>query len=188
MIGAPPSVAKAATAAPPGPALRDIHLPPAPSWWPPAPGWWVLAVLALLIVVAAVYGWRRRVARVARGRRLLAEVDALAEAYAVDEDRSALASALHQLLRRAARQIDPAAATRQNGAWRATLASVPVEAYVVDYLMQLDQALYRPDAAFEVPPVLHAMKHWLKAMLQQQAARRQLVDSIDGEAARRGNA
>ncbi|MBP6325901.1 MAG: DUF4381 domain-containing protein, partial [Dokdonella sp.] len=23
-----------------GPQLRDIHLPPDPSWWPPAPGWW----------------------------------------------------------------------------------------------------------------------------------------------------
>ena len=32
-------------APPPGPQLRDIHLPPAPSWWPPAPGWWVLAAL-----------------------------------------------------------------------------------------------------------------------------------------------
>ena len=25
--------------------LRDIHLPPAISWWPPAIGWWVLALL-----------------------------------------------------------------------------------------------------------------------------------------------
>ena len=23
--------------------LRDVHVPPAPSWWPPAPGWWLLA-------------------------------------------------------------------------------------------------------------------------------------------------
>ena len=34
-------------------ALRDVHLPPAVSWWPPAPGWWIiffiiLGLLALL--------------------------------------------------------------------------------------------------------------------------------------------
>jgi len=23
-------------------ALRDVHLPPAVSWWPPAPGWWII--------------------------------------------------------------------------------------------------------------------------------------------------
>ena len=32
---------------PAGPVLRDIHLPPEPSWWPPAPGWWILFVLAM---------------------------------------------------------------------------------------------------------------------------------------------
>ena len=28
--------------------LRDVHLPPDPSWWPPAPGWWLVVVLLLL--------------------------------------------------------------------------------------------------------------------------------------------
>ena len=32
--------------------LRDIHLPPEPSWWPPAPGWWLLALLLVIYLVA----------------------------------------------------------------------------------------------------------------------------------------
>ena len=34
-------------------ALRDVHLPPAVSWWPPAPGWWVILfiILALLTLL-----------------------------------------------------------------------------------------------------------------------------------------
>jgi hypothetical protein len=34
--------------------LRDIHLPPDPSWWPPAPGWWMLAALAAVMLLAGV--------------------------------------------------------------------------------------------------------------------------------------
>ena len=34
-------------------ALRDVHLPPAVSWWPPAPGWWIILfiILALLTLL-----------------------------------------------------------------------------------------------------------------------------------------
>jgi hypothetical protein len=42
--------------------LRDIHLPPAVSWWPPAPGWWALLALVLIVagVVYAIVVRRRR--------------------------------------------------------------------------------------------------------------------------------
>lgn len=33
--------------------LRDVHLPPDPSWWPPAFGWWLFALLLLLAVIWA---------------------------------------------------------------------------------------------------------------------------------------
>jgi len=41
--------------------LKDIHLPPEPSWWPPAPGWWLVAGLGLvLLIFLGLYLQRRR--------------------------------------------------------------------------------------------------------------------------------
>lgn len=60
--------------------LRDIHLPAEPGWWPPAPGWWIVAALALVLLL-----WLSRIAlrryRLHRQRRrILAMLDALAQA------------------------------------------------------------------------------------------------------------
>lgn len=91
--------------------LRDIHQPPAPPWWPPAPGWWWLAgaILLLLVIVAA---WRWRRAR--RQRQIAATFDA---ALAATTSPSAEVAAMSQLLRRAARRIDPTADRLQGDAW-----------------------------------------------------------------------
>ena len=40
--------------------LKDIHLPPAPSWWPPAPGWWIVSFLMLTLIGFGLYKWRQR--------------------------------------------------------------------------------------------------------------------------------
>lgn len=97
--------------------LRDIHLPPEPSWWPPAPGWWLLA----LLLVAALVWLGRRILGGLRARRrrraLLAEYEALA---AISDARAQLA-AMSALLRRAARLRAPEAATLDGSAWAAFL-------------------------------------------------------------------
>ena len=83
--------------------LRDIHQPPAPSWWPPAPGWWCVA--ALLVALLAVPGWRHWRRR--RRERTLAHLFDAAMAAAATP--TAQVAAMSELLRRAARRVDPAA-------------------------------------------------------------------------------
>ncbi len=108
--------------------LRDIHLPPEPSWWPPAPGWWLLALLVLvlgyLLLRVLRLRWRARRRRLA----LQAEFDAALDLA----DPSAQLAAISQLLRRAARVRSPAAATLVGDAW----------------LEFLDQAIDPPAAFF----------------------------------------
>ncbi|MBD8872811.1 DUF4381 family protein [Rhodanobacter sp. DHB23] len=156
---------------PDGPVLRDIHLPPAPSWWPLAPGWWLLMALALLALVAAAWLWQR--GRRSRRQRalLLDELEKLAVRHARAGDDAALAAALHQLLRRVARRHDAAATKQRGDDWRRTLARVPVAASVLDRLMQLEQAIYRPRAVFDVPATLAAARHWLQAAANPRAWR-----------------
>ena len=93
--------------------LRDIHLPPEPSWWPPAPGWWVLALLILLVMVLLTRWVLRRIREQRRLALLVAEFDA---AVANGEPTARLA-AISQLLRRAVRLRDPHAAQLQGEAW-----------------------------------------------------------------------
>ena len=102
---------------PPALPLRDIHLPPAPSWWPPAPGWWLLAA----VVVVALW-WLVRVARRRlRARRWRARVRAEFERIVADGQRAGddarLAAAVSQLLRRTSLLLEPAAAALQGEAW-----------------------------------------------------------------------
>ena len=97
--------------------LRDIHLPPEPSWWPPAPGWWLLALLVLLaIVFAARWALRRW-----RARRRRQALQAEFEQVLRQIDPHARLAALSALLRRAARTRDPAAASLTGEAWLAFL-------------------------------------------------------------------
>lgn len=97
--------------APAGLPLRDLHVSPAPSWWPPAPGWWVLAgaILVVLAVVLAIRGRRQR-----RHRALQRLFD---DAIAAAPTPAARVAAMSELLRRAARSIDPSADTLAGDDW-----------------------------------------------------------------------
>lgn len=159
-----------APAAPTGPVLRDIHLPPAPGWWPPAPGWWVLAGLLVLVLGLIARRWWQARQRVRRRRALLAMLDAAVADHAGSPQ--ALAASLHDLLRRAARRLDAGAVTQRGAAWRATLARLPVSQPTVDHLMQLDDAMYRPQGPIDIDVMAAAVREWLTALPDAPSATR----------------
>lgn len=154
-----------ATSVPAGPALRDIHVPPPPSWWPPAPGWWVLALLIFMLATWAGWRWIARRRHLRARTALMAMVDsALADAGGRSDEGAA---ALHALLRRAARRLDPRADTLQGDAWRAMLERVPVDATVIDRLVELDALVYRPAPTMDRESLGHAVRQWLGALADQ---------------------
>mgnify|MGYP001164736550 CR=1 FL=1 len=155
-----------------GPALRDIHLPPAPPWWPPAPGWWLLAALLLVGVVLGFLGWRRRAARRRLRRRLLARVDRIDAAWRSGRDPARLAAALQQLLHRVVRGAGAAPATSDPAAWRAALARVAVDAASLDCLAALQRAQYQPAPDIDADAALAAARRWLAASARRGTDRR----------------
>lgn len=164
----------AAKALPPGvangPALRDIHLPPAPSWWPPAPGWWVLAAVLLVALVGAGLWYCRRRRRQRQLARVLDELDGLLLDYRRHGDGPSLAAGLHQLLRRAARRLDPAAAQQQGAAWRATLTRIALPAPMQAQLLALEQQMYRHDQSIDAAASALAVRRWIERSWRQAPA------------------
>lgn len=152
----------APTGVAPGPSLRDIHLPAEPSWWPPAPGWWLLIVLALMVLLVASWAWRRHRRVRAGQRRVLDELDSLVARQRENGGRAELLRDLHQLLRRVARQHDAHATLQRGEAWRQTLARVPVDAATLDWLLSMDQLIYRPPDAYDDEAIVEAVRKWLR--------------------------
>lgn len=96
---------------PPSLLLRDVHEPLAPPWWPLAPGWWcVLAVLLLALALVAWWYGRRRLRR----RRAARLFDAHVAAASTP---AAQVAAMSELLRRAARRVDPDADRLEGDGW-----------------------------------------------------------------------
>jgi hypothetical protein len=141
--------------------LRDIHLPPDPSWWPPAPGWWVLCSVACMAAVLGYWLYRRASRKRVYRERIHARLRQLAAQHAHDD--GAYAAALHQLLRSAALRYAAGAHHLQGEPWRQVLAQVPVQAATLDALMTLETRMYRPHAEFDRVAVESAVRHWLLA-------------------------
>lgn len=149
-----------------GPVLRDIHLPPAPSWWPPAPGWWILAALLLIALPVLWYLGRRSHRRRALWRSVERELDALPSQPASD-----LAAGISQLMRRAARLRDPAAGGARGQAWTQLVGRHLPDERDRRLLQDLPQAIYRRHAVIDVAATRAAARRWLRAALRRGGRR-----------------
>lgn len=164
---------------PSGPDLRDIHLPPAPSWWPPAPGWWLLALVAGALAFLLVR-WMLRRARERRWRRRVhAELDRIAATHAAQPDSVRLAADVSQLLRRVARLIEPEAIALRDEAWLGFLDRrlPPAHAGQAPFLHGAGRALidapYRraddpATAALDARALLELAREWIAHVLPRR--------------------
>lgn len=130
--------------------LRDIHQPPAPSLWPPAPGWWLL-VAALLLTGALAWWWRRRILQ---RRRAIARL--FDDAVSAAPTPALQLAAASELLRRAARRVDPQADALEGEDWLALLDRGHRQHFFTGETgALLLEGGYRPDVdAEEAAPVL----------------------------------
>lgn len=166
----------------PGPELRDIHLPPDPSWWPPAPGWWILALLVLVLGFFVVRWTLRRVRDARWRRRVHAELDRIAATQAAQPDPVQAAADVSRLLRRASLLIEPQAAALRDEAWLAFLderfadSKRPSTAFREGAGRLLVDAPYRRAAdpalqALDIRALLDLSRAWLRAALPRRRHR-----------------
>ena len=157
---------------PNGPTLRDIHLPPDPSWWPPAPGWWLLTVVLAGAITYAIFRLRRLLRERRWQRNVQSELERIATAHLSARDAPALAAAISELLRRASRLLDADAPSLRGEAWLAFL----------DSKMQGDEFTngpgrvildgpYRREIAMDAEALVGLTRRWLARALAGQSHR-----------------
>jgi len=160
--------------------LRDIHLPPAISWWPLAPGWWTLAALIVGAAVAWLAFRRRRRRPASPRKRALGELRAMEQSRGEADPRTQTRD-LSVLLRRVSLSYYPRekVAGLVGGDWLNFLDDILGERRFSEGPGRtLLDAPYRPPGPADVA-ALHALcVEWMRALpdrpLPDAAPRRRL--------------
>lgn len=147
--------------------LKELALPPAPSYLPQTWGWALLAVLLLLVLLS--YGaWRyRRWQRDRYRREALLQLAQLEAAMADQQQRLAALRALPELLKRVALSMpaSPAVATLRGNDWQAFLTAHSRAPLAADFAEQLARLAYAPDSSLQTvdaKALLQQCKSWVE--------------------------
>lgn len=129
--------------------LEDIHRAAEPGWWPPAPGWWFVAAL---VVAALAWLAVRLLARLKirlRRRRLLHELEALADRFDPQAQPADYLGALNRLFRAIALRAfpDTDCARLQGTAWVAFIRE-HIPGGGSESLEALESGPYQPNSDF----------------------------------------
>lgn len=145
----------------PGPELRDIHVPPPPSWWPPAPGWWLLAIgVCALVAFAGLYLYKK-IQRRRRRNALLSEFES--EVSKTSADPVVLATALSAFLRRIALRNSPAAVALSGEDWLRHLdASSATSEFTGGIGRVLADAPFRASSTFDAPALIALVRRYAR--------------------------
>jgi len=143
--------------------LQDIHGAAEPGWWPPAPGWWVLgAVVAVALILALLWAVRRLQEHLRR-RRLLKELEGLADSFDPRTQGAAYLAALNRVFRVIALRAFPGSdcARLQGKDWVAFIRDRMPGDSDLESLGALESGPYRPSPEFDAAGLhLHA-RRWV---------------------------
>jgi len=151
-----------------GPILRDIHLPPPPTWWPPAPGWWLLATIALVCLILTLMWLRKLVKMRRRENAVLRELDRCIECSR--HDPVALAAALSHFLRRLTLGDTAAAAAYHGERWLEYLDQRSSSSEFRQGVGRvLIEAPFRPTMSYDTVALIALVRRWTRRMLDAGA-------------------
>jgi hypothetical protein len=151
--------------------LRDIHLPPAVSWWPPGPGWWALLVMVIILLMAARLLWKKWQHK-PLNKLALQEWQAIQADYAQHRDGTRLVQALSILLRRTCMSYvsRTRAASLTGDAWIQQLNELGNGMIFDEQLgRQLATAPYRRDLEIDADALLASSRRWLQSLPRRPA-------------------
>ena len=143
--------------------LQDIHVVAEPSLWPPAPGWWFVGAVLLILLLVGLFRFVRKMKVRARRRRLLNELDQLAQTFDPHTQAADYLAALNRLFRGIALKAFPGSGCgRLEGeAWVSFIRARMESAGDLSGLSALESGPYQRQPDYEPEQLQGLARQWV---------------------------